>query len=390
MRKRDRKFHFTVKQIERIPAAPAKVKAVEYSDTEITGLKLAVGPDGKKRFFFRYLFKRRKCCMKLGEFPAMNLDAARQAAAKHRNMVTAGENPQLARTSIMQALSFAEFTEKEYIPYAKTHKKTWLQDEQRLANLSKKFGKYPLESITTHEIQKFLDAEKLRTSGTTANRILSLLHRMYVLAIQWKFVKENPCAGIQKNKEKARQRYLSNSELKTFLTELDKEANKELALALKFLLLTGCRRTEVLTLKWSQVDLDQKYFFLHETKNGEARRVCLNTMAIEVIQEMQNRKLPGNPYVFPSKSSSSGHFTEPKKLFHNVCQRSGIEDFRIHDLRHAFASLLVNNGVSLYEIKELLGHKDIKMTQRYTNIDNQVLHKATQIASDKLKEIISQ
>ena len=199
--------------------------------------------------------------------------------------------------------------------------------------------------------------------------------------------KENPCTGIKKNQEKARKRYLTDDELKRFLKELDRENERDLALALKFLLMTGCRRSEALTLKWTDVDLSRNCFFLHETKNGESRTVILNDMAREIIDEMLKRKQADNPYVFPSKTSSSGHFEEPKRLFKNICDRAEIADFRVHDLRHSFASLLVNNGVSLYQIKDLLGHKDIRMTQRYASLSNNSLLAASQVASEKIKQL---
>ena len=179
---KSRKFHFTAKKLESLPRASAKTVTVEYSDTDITGLKLSVTQEGKKRFFFRYNFRRRKCCMKLGEFPAMSLEEARKTAAKNRNVVTAGEDPQLAKRKILDALTFKEFAEQEYLPFAQNHKRSWKQDQQRLARLYSVFGRLTLDAITTHEVQKFLDAEQSRTSGTTANRTLSLLHRMYALA----------------------------------------------------------------------------------------------------------------------------------------------------------------------------------------------------------------
>jgi integrase len=159
---------------------------------------------------------------------------------------------------------------------------------------------------------------------------------------------------------------------------LDNSENQIAANAIKLLLFTGTRKNEILTLEWKHVNLKEKSFYLPMTKNGEPRTVVLNDIAVDVLVKMEEHKVAGNPYVFPSrKGSVSGHIIDPKKVFAKVLKEAKIEGFRLHDLRHTYASILVNNGVSLYKVKELLGHQDISITQRYSHLQDEALREAS-------------
>jgi integrase len=376
-----RKLHFNQKALARFPAhtADSPSRDQEYSDSEVIGLKLLVSKTGRKFFYFRYCFNNRKRAIKVGEFPMMTIKQARQIAGQHRNSINLGVDPHCKPDESKDNMSFEDYALNEYIPFVKTEKKTWNQDLSKLHfRVFKVFGKYPLSSITNRDVQKFISGLKKELSASSANRFLSLLSRMFNLAVQWEFMANNPCKGIAKARETGRERFLPKEEIKKLLSALDEANNQIAANAIKLLLFTGTRHNEVMTLKWENVNLENKSFYLPDTKNGTPRTVVLNELAMGILELMKTHKQVNNPYVFPSlRKSAEGHIVDPKKVFHCALKKAGIANFRMHDLRHTYASILINNGVSLYEVKELLGHKDISVTQRYSHLQNSSLREAT-------------
>jgi integrase len=389
-----RKFHFNQKGILGLPPHPADSlsREQEYSDSEVTGLKLLISKSGRKYFYFRYCFNYRKKAVKIGEFPMMSVKEARQLAGEHRNSINKGCDPRLAKEKAKQEKTFKEFAMEDYMPFAKTEKKTWKQDLSRLnGRLFDVFGTYSMSAITTKDVQMFIGKLKGEMSASSVNRFLSLLARMFNLAIQWGILQVNPCKGIGKAKELKRERFLTKEEIKRLLTALDNSENQIAANAIKLLLFTGTRKNEILTLEWKHVNLKDKTFFLPMTKNGEPRTVVLNDIAVDVLVAMEEHKVAGNPYVFPSrKGSVSGHIIDPKKVFAKVLKEAKIEGFRLHDLRHTYASILVNNGVSLYKVKELLGHQDISITQRYSHLQDEALREASSSVASVVNSLRSE
>ena len=154
--------------------------------------------------------------------------------------------------------------------------------------------------------------------------------------------------------------------------------------AILLLLFTGCRRTEILSMKWNQVRLDEGRLYLPVTKNGRSRTVFLNQKSSEILQELVSRKeeserTRNTEYVFPSRNGTKkGRLHDLRKPLQKACSIAGIENFRTHDLRHTFASLCVSSGADLYAVQRLLGHSDISMTQRYAHLSSNDLRAATQ------------
>jgi len=375
----NRQFRFNKKLIDALPPHPedAKAKESEYSDTEVAGLRIIVNRRGRKYFLFRYSFDGAKRSMKLGDYPQMDVGNARQRALDCRRQVATGTDPQAAAaTSAAARLTLREFVTNDYLPHAYATKRSAKDDDGRMRNLLPEFGDRPLAEITSHSIQQFHDRLRLQKCAATANRHLALLKRCFNLAIIWgKLDGRNPAKGIRMHQENnQRQRYLSGSELRLFLTALDEEPNRPLADALRFLLMTGARRTEVLSARWDAIDLDKGQWFLPHTKSGKSRFVLLNDGAIELLR--QRGRPAGHVYVFPGKNVGEA-ICNPYKGFKRVLKRAGISDLRIHDLRHSFASLAINNGATLYEVQHLLGHADSKTSQRYAHMASDNLRKAS-------------
>ena len=384
-----RKFRFTMRRIADIPKheKASRSREMEYSDEEVVGLRLLVSKNGRKFFHLRYRFDGRKRVIRIGEFPSTTLQDARRGANEYKNMVSQGVDPMAERDKRTDVMTFQEFAENEYMPYAKANKKSWRDDQYKLnTDMIPTLGKLPLTSVTTRDIELYRARIKVRNTPSTANRHHALLSKMFNLAIQWQFLEKNPCKGVQKYKESGnKERYLDTEEIARFTEALKNNANRVSACAIGFLLFTGLRMGEALQIEWRNVDMEKKTVFLppETTKSGKGRTVVLNSLAFKVLEEM--RGLKENDYVFPGKGPQ-GHMTSPRRVFAAVKKEAGIENLRIHDLRHTYASLAVNGGANLYEVQKLLGHASSQMTQRYAHLSD----KAVRDATDNVAAQISQ
>lgn len=375
----NRQFRFNKKLIDALPSHPesAKSKESEWSDTEVAGLRIIISRRGRKYFLFRYTCNGAKRSMKLGDYPHMDVADARYRALEHRAQIATGIDPQaIIAASHESQLTLRSFVTDDYLPHAYATKRSAKDDESRFRNILPEFGDVALANLSSHAIQRLHDRLRVQGCAATANRHLALLKRCMNLAIIWgKLVGANPVRGIRMHQENnQRHRYLSGDELRSFLDALEAEPSRSLADALRFLLMTGARRTEVLQARWDAIDFEKQQWYLPHTKNGKSRFVLLNDAAVELLS--QRPRTEGNVYVFPGRNEG-GPIINPYKGFQRALARSGITGLRIHDLRHSFASLAINNGATLYEVQHLLGHSDSKTTTRYAHVASANLRKAS-------------
>lgn len=390
-KQQSRKFPFTKRAIEALPAhdQDSPSREAEYADAECTGLHLRISKNGRRFFQHRYRIFGRKQCMALGEFPAVSLQEARQRVAENKILLARDKDPAQDRVKSRNDLTFAEFANQRYLPHAKDHKKTWDDDVWKIEKvLNPALGKLRLSCITQRDVAQLHAREKARTSATSANHVLSTLKRMLNLAVKWELIEKNPAGGQEKFKEPAqRERYLSEEEIPRFREALESDDDGLSVAAIRLLLFTGCRRSEVVSLRWEQVRLEEGRFLLRDTKNGRSRSVHLNTTAKGVLEDLAvKRSLEArtreSEYVFPSRQGTRrGHLFDLRKPFERACEAAEIENFRVHDLRHTFASVAVRSGASLFDVQKLLGHQDIAMTQRYAHLADECLKKATESVS---------
>ncbi|TSK07129.1 MAG: tyrosine-type recombinase/integrase [Geobacter sp.] len=391
---RKKRFPFTKRAIELLPAheQSSPSREAEYTDTECRGLHLRVSKNGRRFFQHRYKILGRKKCMALGEFPAVSVQDARQRVLENKALLARDKDPAGERTRAKGELTFAEFATQHYLPHAREHKKTWDDDEWKVEKvLNPALGKLRLSCITQRDVAQLHAREKARTSAVSANHVLSTLKRMLTLAVKWEFLEKNPAAAQEKFKEPPqRERYLSEEEIPRFLAALGENEDGLSVAAIRLLLCTGCRHNEVVSLRWEQVRLDEGRFLLRETKNGRSRSVHLNAMAMEVLKELaerrdQDERTRTSEFVFPSRQGTAkGHLYDLRNPFERACREAGIENFRVHDMRHTFASVAVRAGASLFDVQKLLGHQDIAMTQRYAHLSADGLKEATEKVSSLL------
>jgi integrase len=375
-------FKFTQKNIAALPPHPKASNSTEqeYSDTLVSGLKVLVGKSGNKKFLFRYTLRQRKCSAALGGFGALTVDEARVIANQYKALIAQGRDPRQERVEFINRITFSGFVSEHYLPHARTYKRSIKSDESKLKiYLNPKFGHEPLADLTTQAIQGYHNHLKVTLSPATANRHLALLHRIFSLAIQWGYCEKNPATGINKFQEdtKKHQRFLNNDEIRSLFRAADADVNVYAAAYIKMLLLTGVRRSEGLGMKWEHLQLSgpKQLWYVPHTKTGKSRYVILNPMAIDILEGLP--KVYGNPYVFPGKVSGQP-IVNPIKAFKRIINRAGIESsFRLHDIRHTVASLIVNNGGSLYDVQAALNHANSSMSERYAHLSSESMAKTS-------------
>jgi len=379
------RFKFNKRQIDALPATPedSRSRETEYSDEACTGLRLIVNRQGRKRFLFRYTFLGRKRSIQIGEFGPIDISSARMKVAEYKRLLAEDIDPKQQRDEARAVVNFQEFGELHYMPYAKVNKRSFKNDQCILnLHLYPRWGGKRLTELTKLDVQKFLDHVAKSLKPGSVNRMLSLVHRMFKLAAEWGFTPQgfvNPAAGIRKLKENnQRERYLSKEELERFLAACDDEPSKTPANSLRLAVLSGMRIGEIISARWENLKIEegQGSLFLPHTKSGFSRTVLLNDAALAVLVAQRANQVRGNPYIFPGKFKGKP-IHRPKKAFARIKERAGgLENLRIHDLRHSFASLVINSGATLFETQHLLGHHNPQTTTRYAHL-----------SSDRLREV---
>jgi integrase len=194
---------------------------------------------------------------------------------------------------------------------------------------------------------------------------------------------DNPCRNVRRNPENQRTRFLSEAELQRLMAALNAHRDQVAANVIRLLIMTGCRRREVLRAEWPQFDLDRREWLkpAKNTKSGQPHRVPLSAPALALLSEMKERTTSN--WLFPGNTEG-----QPLRTIHRPWQHirkaAGLGDVRLHDLRHSFASALASKGASLQLIGELLGHRAIATTQRYSHLSNDAL----QAAVEKVGEVV--
>ena len=199
-------------------------------------------------------------------------------------------------------------------------------------------------------------------------------------AQRWGFISDSPARDVQVLPEKEfRERFLSEDEARQLLKVLKEEKDQQTAQVIRLLLFTGARKSEILAARWENMDLERRILTVPLSKSGKARHIPLSDAALQVLAE-----IPCNSeWLFPSKRTK-GHITSIFQAWDRVRTRAGLKDMRLHDLRHSFASFLVNSGCSLYEVQKILGHHNPKVTTRYAHLAQESLLRAANVVSKKL------
>ena len=364
-----------------------------YWDRDLPGFGVRVYPGGGKVYIAQAREPDRTTRrVTVGRQDVLNADQARQRAALIIARIRAGEDP----VPLPLAARFnggptvADLAERYLEEHAAVRLKPETQRRVRLMlqnHILPALGRLPLEAVERSDVVEF--HQKLSDQPVTANKSVKLLSHMYRLGEGWGLVPEGftPCRSVEKYPERSRERFLTDAEFTRLGHVLDQSVKSgavplTAVTAVRLLMLTGCRKSEILTLRWSDVDLDAGELHLADAKTGP-RAVQLPPTAVELLEALPRRK--GSPWVFPGNDRdgrySSGGLDH---AWRTVRAAAGLEDVRLHDLRHSFASRALALGETLPVIGKLLGHSDIETTARYAHLAQDSIHETAERIADSI------
>jgi integrase len=369
-------FRYTGRKVENQKGEARWTRDVRW-DAKVPGLGVRVTPNNRKTFVLSYRVNGSKRLMTLGGYGTLTLDQARQRAIREKAKVIDGQDPLHARQEAREAPTMADL-EQDYLErHAMQHKRqgSVREDQSMLKNYIRPgLGSKRVGAVRRRDIERL--HQRLKATPYRANRVLALLSKMYSLAIQWDWRADNPCQGIQKFHEEKRERWLKTEELRRLTDALDRSTNRRAADAVRLLILTGARKGEVLKAEWSQIDFERGVWTKPSahTKQKRTEHVPLSAAALALLSPMRELD-PAGRYLFPG--NKPGEPLKDIKLFWpQICRVAGLEDVRIHDLRHTFASHLVSSGTSLEMVGRLLGHTQAATTMRYAHLADDPLREA--------------
>jgi len=341
-------------------------------------LELVVTAAGRKSFYYRSGSEGVSTRIRLGGFPETTVDMAWSLAKLKGAQVVMGNDPQDERRRQRAEMTLGELFKIYMDRHAVVHKKSWREDEYMYNRHLRSWSKKRLSVIKRNDIQKLHVGVTQNCGPVTANRLLALLHIVFAKGREWDlYAAINPVDGIKRNRERQRERFLSDDELKRFSAACDDEDPmiKDLFL---MCLYTGARKNNVLKMRWSdlRLDLDPPLWSIPETKSGEPNLIPLTAESLEVIRRCRSRS-KHSAWVFPG-TGRLGHLVDPKRAFLRICKRAELSDLHIHDLRRTQGSWQAMLGSSLLVIGKSLGQTSANSTKIYARLGLQPVLRSMQ------------
>jgi integrase len=366
---------------------PGKATRIEWDDA-VRGLGIRITPGGVKSYILNYRAGGSQRRMTIGRTSEVSLSRARQIAGDQLVSIRAGADPLAVRRARADAPTMAELFDRYISDHALPHKKPLsIEADRRLIrlHLMPAFGRRKVAELAREEVDRW--HKGMRDRPGAANRALALLSKALNLAEKWGWRPDasNPVRHVTRFHESdGAERFLSSAEMtslgRALRSYLSDGGSLYAVAAIRLLALTGARRGEVLSLRWSYVDFEGARLNLPDSKTRK-KFILLNAAALALLRELP--RLAGNPHVFPGPGAS-GHIVDLKKPWASVRARAGLEDVRLHDLRHSFASFGAASGMGLPVIGALLGHKEMRTTQRYAHLADDPLRAASEAIAGRV------
>jgi len=392
----------------KIKTLPDPKKRKEYYDDHliengalkkkgVKGLALRVTPNGSKSFVYRYWYNGKTKRYTIGSYPDWSLTDAREKARELSKVVDSGKDPAFQKQveKNREPITLSEYIEQFRNDYMKRKLKASTQKtyESRLNKVqADKISKLALKEIKRTDIRTFLKGEA-KQYPTNANRLHSILSKVFNEAINDEVITKNPIKGMGKiSKEKERDIHYTDENIKDIWSAICEEWEPMQSL-LKMLMITGQRLGETSNMKWDDIHNNVWRIPKADTKNETAHEVPLPKMALNILKKLQPIN-GASEYVFASQRDKS----KPLSHFGNVIDRirevTMLNDFRIHDLRHIVATKMIELGIEFITVGKVLNHKGLSannaITSRYINTDmTKQKTRAIEIYAGHLTELVS-
>jgi integrase len=382
------------------PSADDKRPYVIFYDPEIRGFGLRVTKSGAKSWILNYRAKGVERRLTVGTFrDPWRAAAARKEALRLKALIDQGRDPMGERHQERAAPTVNDLITRWRADHATKNRPSTTRENERLIAqwIKPALGSKKVADIGFEEVEAL--HQKVSKQGTPyrANRVLALLSKLFSLAVKWRMTAVNPVKGVDRNHEEPRSTYLDEVQLEQLLKALDTHTSKTAANLIRLLILTGCRSGEAFAMTWGHLELPKGCDDHSEdrppgiwtkpvTKQGTPHRAVLSPDACELLTRIKTsaaNAATSSIFVFPAKKGG------PLKTIRNdwaaICQAAGLENVRVHDLRHSFASYLASSGLSLVIIGQLLGHRTAQTTLRYSHPLDKALRAAASVAGEKYR-----
>jgi integrase len=372
-------------------AEPAEGRDYQIFDTEVRGFAACIYRGGGRAFTLDYRYAGRQRRMTFARWPEWGVTAARERAKALRRDIDGGGDPLATRDAKREAPRVSDLV-KRYVEMHLPHLATLNASDQR--SMMEKFidptwGTMLVTEVSSYDVELLLNkvaegrarpskqkpnnrARKLQGAKPTpvrANRVGEVIRKMFAYAVKWGWRTDNPATGFRRRMETPRERYLSQEEIAGLALALDAAEDDRAAGIIRLCMLTGARVGEVRQARFEDFNLEHLSWTKPATitKQRRVHRVPISDEAAAIVRQRRLAVIKGSPWLFPGDVPSQP-VQEVRRFWARIQKEVGIDDVRIHDLRHTFASLLVSGGASLEMIGKLLGHSQMQTTQRYAHL----------------------
>ena len=363
-----------------------------YWDSDLPGYGLRIRASGRKYYVVQFRAKGQLRRMTLGRHGTLTPEAARRRAIALIAEAKNGTDPVSHRDTTHGMVTMSVLAERFLAEHVVTHCKPTTADDYRRSirlYIAPRFATRRVIDIQRRDIAAL--HHDMRATPYQANRTIAVLSKMFNLAELWGLRPDgsNPCLHVKRYKEEPRERFLSQDEfvrLGRVLDEIDQDGSetRPAVAAIRLLMLTGCRLSEIQKLRWEHVDLESGELHLPDTKTG-SRVVPLAPSAVRLLAGLSSDQQ--NPWVIAGKMPDS-HLTDLHHPWWRIRARAGLNGVRIHDLRHSFASRAVALGESLPMIGKLLGHTQVQTTARYAHLARDTVKASASRVGDSIGQDI--
>lgn len=354
-----------------------------YYDNKLPNFGIMISKNGTSKYIIRYRCNGYQRTYRIGNAENWTYAAAKAEARTLLVRVDKGDDPFLDKQNLKNRPKLKDLWEIYKSSYQSKESTASCKDQDSMWRnyIEPALGNKYVQNISHQDMQNLHKKITQKGYPYRANRVLETVRRVFNISIRLKMREDNPCNGFIKNRENPRERYLTRDELSRLRTAIKNHPNTKMANIVLLLMLTGARKGEVLGATWEMFNLQDRIWTkpAQYTKQRKMHRTPISSSAVQLLQKI--RQTTNSRYVFPQNDNPEDHVKDIKKFWNDLLLKAEIKDFRVHDLRHNFASILVTEGLSLSVIGKLLGHTQPNTTHRYAHLADSALKEATNTAA---------